>query len=82
MKTTASVRRLIPALCGALFVCCMVCHGELARSKPHPRYLTQFYLMVSAGGAIGGLFVALVRAADVSQLSGIAGRDGGLRRRW
>src|SRR5262249_31091676 len=50
---------LIPALCAALFVCCMVCHGELARSKPHPRYLTQFYLMVSIGGAVGGLFVAL-----------------------
>jgi spermidine synthase len=55
-----SVKKLIPALCGALFVCCMVCHGELARRKPHPRFLTQFYLMVSAGGAIGGLFVALV----------------------
>ncbi len=53
------IRRLIPALCAALFVCCMVCHGELARRKPHPRYLTQFYLMVSVGGAIGGLFVAL-----------------------
>jgi hypothetical protein len=53
------VKRLIPALCGALFVCCMVCHGELARRRPHPRYLTQFYLMVSIGGALGGLFVAL-----------------------
>lgn len=53
------IRQLIPALCGALFVCCMVCHGELARRKPDPRYLTQFYLMVSIGGALGGLFVAL-----------------------
>ncbi len=52
-------KRLIPALCAALFVCCMVCHGELARRKPHPRYLTRFYLMVSVGGATGGLFVAL-----------------------
>jgi hypothetical protein len=52
------IRRLIPALCGALFVCCMVCHGELARRRPHPRYLTQFYLMVSVGGALGGFFVA------------------------
>jgi hypothetical protein len=54
------VKGLIPALCGALFICCMVCHGELARSRPHPRYLTQFYLMVSVGGAVGGLFVALL----------------------
>jgi spermidine synthase len=53
------INKLIPGLCAALFVCCMVCHGELAKRKPHPRYLTHFYLMVSVGGAIGGLFVAL-----------------------
>ena len=58
-ENNGDVKRLIPALCGALFVCCMVCHGELARRKPHPRYLTRFYLMVSVGGAMGGLFVAL-----------------------
>jgi hypothetical protein len=58
-ENTDVIKRLIPALCVALFVCCMVCHGELARSKPHPRYLTEFYLMVSIGGAVGGLFVAL-----------------------
>jgi SAM-dependent methyltransferase len=44
----------------ALFFCCMVCHGELVRLKPHPRYLTLFYTMLSVGGAIGGIFVALV----------------------
>jgi len=54
------IKRLIPMLCGALFICCMVCHGELAKRKPHPRYLTFYFLMVSVGGAIGGLFVALV----------------------
>lgn len=54
------IQKMILALCGALFVSCMVCHGELARRKPHPRYLTQFYLMVSIGGAAGGLFVALL----------------------
>src|SRR6266478_2744821 len=43
-----------------LFVVCMVCHGELARSKPGARYLTSFYLMVSLGGAVGGVLVALV----------------------
>lgn len=58
-QNNAEVSKLIPALCAALFVCCMVCHGELARRRPHPAYLTQFYLMVSIGGAIGGLFVAL-----------------------
>jgi hypothetical protein len=43
-----------------LFVCCMVCHGELARSKPVSRYLTSFYLMIALGGALGGAFVALI----------------------
>jgi hypothetical protein len=43
-----------------LFVVCMVCHGELARAKPHPRFLTSFYLTISAGGAFGGIFVGLV----------------------
>jgi len=45
---------------GALFVCCMVCHGELARLKPAPDHLTGFYVMVALGGALGGLFVAVV----------------------
>ena len=43
-----------------LFVGCMICHGELYHLKPHPRHLTSFYLMIAAGGAVGGLFVALV----------------------
>lgn len=43
-----------------LFTCCMVCHGELVRLKPHPSYLTHFYVMISAGGALGGILVGLV----------------------
>ena len=49
----------LPLFAIGLFVCCMVCHGELARLKPDPRHLTLFYLMISIGGAIGGIFVAL-----------------------
>jgi hypothetical protein len=45
---------------GALFVFCMVCHGELARLKPAPDHLTGFYVMVAVGGALGGLFVAVL----------------------
>ncbi len=45
---------------GALFLACMVCHGELARLKPAPARLTEFYLGMSAGGALGGLLVSLV----------------------
>ncbi len=43
-----------------LFLACMFAHGELVRSKPHPRYLTGFYMMVALGGAMGGLFVSVV----------------------
>jgi hypothetical protein len=53
--------RVAIALCGlGLFICCMVCHGELVRLKPDPKYLTGFYVTVSLGGACGGLFVGLV----------------------
>ena len=41
-----------------LFIVCMYCHGELARSRPHPSRLTHFYLAVSAGGVVGGALVA------------------------
>ena len=44
----------------ALFAGCMVCHGELYRMKPDPRELTSYYLTISAGGALGGLLVAIV----------------------
>jgi hypothetical protein len=54
-----NIKWSIPTFAVALFACCMVCHGELARLKPAPRYLTNFYLMVSLGGAVGGLFVAV-----------------------
>ncbi|GIK84873.1 MAG: hypothetical protein BroJett026_03540 [Betaproteobacteria bacterium] len=43
-----------------LFVACMFCHGELARLKPDPRYLTRFYLMLSLGGAAGAVLIAIV----------------------
>jgi SAM-dependent methyltransferase len=49
----------VPLFCAGLFVCCMACHGEMADLKPRPEYLTLFYLMVSAGGALGGIFVGV-----------------------
>jgi hypothetical protein len=51
---------LIPLYCSCLFVVCMFCHGELSGLKPHPAHLTSFYLMISIGGVIGALFVAVV----------------------
>jgi hypothetical protein len=54
---------------GALLVTCMICHGELARSRPEPRYLTWFYLVVAAGGALGGVFVALIAPRVFTEFS-------------
>jgi hypothetical protein len=50
----------IPTFVAALFISCMVCHGELARLKPDPRHLTSFYMMISLGGTLGGVFVAII----------------------
>ncbi len=44
----------------ALFFSCMLVHGELYRLRPSPERLTAYYLCVSGGGALGGLFVAIV----------------------
>ena len=43
-----------------LLVGCMICHGELVRSKPAAQHLTSFYLLVSLGGAAAGVFVVLI----------------------
>jgi SAM-dependent methyltransferase len=43
----------------ALFGVCLVCHGELAKDRPRAEQLTSFYLWMSVGGVLGGLFNAL-----------------------
>jgi SAM-dependent methyltransferase len=49
-----------------LFASCMFCHGELARLKPDPQHLTRFYLMISLGGALGAVLVAIVAPLALS----------------
>jgi hypothetical protein len=44
----------------AFFLTALVCHGELARRRPPARYLTIFYLCMSFGGMIGGIFSGLI----------------------
>ncbi len=44
----------------AFFFTALVCHGELARLRPAPAYLTEFYMWMSAGGMLGGIAAALV----------------------
>ncbi len=43
-----------------LFVGCMICHAEMVALQPEPARLPKFYLAISAGGALGGVAVALV----------------------
>ncbi len=43
-----------------LFFACMICHGEVYRLKPPVKSLTGYYLMIAAGGALGGFLVAVV----------------------
>ena len=54
------LRVAAPLYLVGLFVTCMFCHGELARAKPDPSHLTRFYLMISLGGALGAVLVAIV----------------------
>jgi spermidine synthase len=53
---------------GVLFVVALACHGELARDRPAPRYLTGFYLWMSVGGVAGGLFNALLAPVAFSAI--------------
>ena len=54
------LERAVPLYALRLFVLCMFCHGELARRKPAPLFLTRFFLMVSLGGAAGGAAVGVL----------------------
>lgn len=54
-----SLRYQIAGAAAGLLLFCTFCHGELALRKPHPRYLTSFFLMLSVGGAIGGFMISI-----------------------
>lgn len=60
--TAMSLRVLALHLIG-FFVTALVCHRELADSRPQPRHLTEFYLWMSLGGMLGGVFNVLVAPA-------------------
>ncbi|MEO6840680.1 MAG: fused MFS/spermidine synthase [Bradyrhizobium sp.] len=74
------------------FVIAMACHGELARTRPAAKYLTGFYVALSFGGMVGGLFAGLVAPFTFSwiaeypillALAGLCRPPGdGLNARW
>ncbi|WP_076999003.1 fused MFS/spermidine synthase [Variovorax sp. KK3] len=59
-RVGADIKFALPIYVVGLFALCMFLHGEMARLRPAPAWLTRFYLMLSLGGAIGGVSVGLV----------------------
>jgi hypothetical protein len=66
LEFRVGARGFLAANLAAIFGVCLICHGELVRSRPDRRYLTSFYLMVAAGGALGGMLVAMIAPAAFS----------------
>jgi len=59
-KTKLPLLAMIALYLAVLFAIALVCHGELARSRPQISRLTEFYLWMSFGGVLGGIFNALI----------------------
>lgn len=51
---------VLPLHLAGFFVAAMICHGEMAERRPDPRHLTSFYMWMSFGGVLGGLFAGLI----------------------
>jgi SAM-dependent methyltransferase len=60
LQLKGAVWQALPFHLLAFFVIAMVCHGELMDSRPPADYLTEFYLWISVGGVLGGIFNALL----------------------
>ncbi len=56
-QARAPLGRQLGATFAAVFTAALLAHGELARTRPHPRHLTQYYSILATGGVLGGLFV-------------------------
>jgi hypothetical protein len=55
-----SIVAMVALHLGAFFVAAMVCHGELACTRPPVRFLTEYFLWISLGGMLGGAFNAFI----------------------
>jgi hypothetical protein len=60
MASASYVVVLIVFMLLAFFATALVCHGEMAKDRPSARHLTEFYLLMSVGGAVGGLFNGII----------------------
>ena len=60
VSATSPVYIVLPLHLLAFFVTAVICHGRLAQDRPPASQLTGFYLWISLGGVLGGLFNALL----------------------
>jgi len=61
-------RLIVPLHLATLLAASILCHGEIARSRPAAHRLTEFYLWLGLGGVLGGIFNALVAPAVFSSI--------------
>jgi hypothetical protein len=50
------------------FVAALICHGQLAADRPDTGRLTEFYFWIGLGGALGGIFNALIAPTVFSRI--------------
>jgi len=55
---SASLAQQLATPCLGLFAAGLLCHGELSRTRPDPAHLTQYYLLIALGGALGSISVS------------------------
>ena len=60
VHATAPVSIILPLHLLAFFATALLCHGQLAKDRPEPSRLTEFYLWISIGGVLGGLFNTII----------------------
>jgi hypothetical protein len=60
---TASVRIFLAVHLTVLFIAALFCHTQLAAERPPADHLTEYYLWISVGGFLGGVFTTLVAPA-------------------
>jgi hypothetical protein len=60
LHATTPVSILLPLHLLAFFATALLCHGQLAKDRPEPSRLTEFYLWISIGGVLGGFFNSII----------------------
>jgi len=60
LRATQPAALLMLLHLAVFFVAALLCHGALGDDRPAPEHLTEFYLWLSVGGVLGGVFNALL----------------------